>query len=198
MAGVAGPMLAHNRTNAGRFLAALYVGNLFGTMLVAALLIVLSQSAHALMSQDVRIAVAAVLLICFGLLDLLGRTPYLVRQVPQSLVRRLDPGALGTVWGLDLALLVTTQKTTSLVWSLLVFLVFLGDGQDVALVLAVLVTVGTLVTVVRSAMWHPLDPTRNVRYSRWFRLVGRASGGWLVACGVMLLAVILSGSDLEF
>ena len=38
------------------------------------------------------------------------------RQTPQGLVRELDPFAVGLVFGVDIGSLVSTYKTTSLIW----------------------------------------------------------------------------------
>ncbi len=48
--------------------------------------------------------------------DLIGRTPQTQRQVPQRFARDLNVGTRNFIWGLDLGLLATSQKTTSLIW----------------------------------------------------------------------------------
>lgn len=99
--------------------------------------------------------VAVAVLLLFGLLDLANMTPMSQRQVPQSFVRSLTAGPRNLLWGADLGLLVTSQKTTSLIWIGLSLAVV--DGQDRPLVaLAPLVSaLGFLIPFAWAAVSRP-------------------------------------------
>jgi len=116
MVGVSGPLLADSRSEGGRFLAALTVAGLAGSAILATVGVAVSLAVQAVLPSGVRLAVLAGWAVLLGLADLTDRTPQWFRQVPQRLVRELKPGLLGTVWGFDLGLIVTTKKVTSLAW----------------------------------------------------------------------------------
>lgn len=117
MAGVAGPMLAHDPPAARRFLLGLGTGILTGSLLLLGLgLLAGSVLGMIRVSTDTRLVAAAAVAAGLAAADLAGRTPQLWRQVPQRLVRELPPGMLGLTWGIDLGLLVTTKKAGSLLW----------------------------------------------------------------------------------
>ncbi len=117
MAGVAGPMLAHDPPAARRFLLGLGTGILTGSLLLLGFgLLVGSVLGMIRVSADTRLVAAAAVAAGLAAADLADRTPQLWRQVPQRLVRELPPGVLGLTWGIDLGLLVTTKKTGSLLW----------------------------------------------------------------------------------
>jgi hypothetical protein len=128
MAGVAGPMLRHDRAGAVRLLLGLLIGGLAGSVVLAVPFYVLGRLTEALLAEQVRWVVFGVVVVVAGILDLTLRTPHVQRQVPQALVRTMKPGALGLVWGVDLAMLFTTQKTTSLLWAALAGLVLVAPG----------------------------------------------------------------------
>ncbi|MFI7080551.1 hypothetical protein ACIBO1_24930 [Micromonospora sp. NPDC049903] len=128
MAGVAGPMLRYDRAGAVRFLVGLLFGGLAGSALLAVPVHLLGRLVEVLVAEEARWLIFGVLVVGFGIADLTLRTPYLHRQVPVSLIRMLKPGRLGVVWGLDLAMLFTTQKTTSMLWVTLAGLVLVAPG----------------------------------------------------------------------
>lgn len=149
MAGVAGPLLRESRPAGLRFLAGLVIGSLL-TGLVLALVLVVTGSVLTALPLPVRVTAAAVFLVALAWLDLLNRTPHVWRQVPQRLVRELPPGQLGVIWGADLGTLISTQKTTSLIWGAIAVCVLVRPGTAVAL--AVLVSV--VATLVIGASSH--------------------------------------------
>src|SRR5215212_10467653 len=114
MAGVAGPMLRRSRSAATRFLIGLAIGGVAAGLLLALPTYVLGSVVRGLLPEQGRLMVLAAVCGLFALADLASRTPHVWRQVPQRLQDVLPPGALGAAWGFDLGLLVTTQKTTSL------------------------------------------------------------------------------------
>src|SRR3954447_5638686 len=115
MAGVAGPMLHRARARGTRFLAGLALGGAAGGLVLSVPVYLLGVLAGFL-PLGVRVGLLVTACAIFGVADLVGRTPHVWRQVPQAFVRSLPPGRLGLIWGFDLGLLVTTQKTTSLIW----------------------------------------------------------------------------------
>lgn len=119
MAGVAGPMLGRSRLNFTRFILGLALGNVVAAFLVALLLVAIGQGLAHLVPAAWRLVLACVIVAGFGIADLANRTPHVWRQVPRHFIKQLQPGILGIVWGADLGLLVTTQKTTSLLWAAL-------------------------------------------------------------------------------
>ena len=128
MAGVAGPMLRYDRRGAVRFLAGLLVGGLAGSVVLAVPFYVLGQLAELLLATQLRWLLFGLIAAAAGVADLTLRTPHVQRQVPQALVRTMKPGVLGLVWGADLAMLFTTQKTTSLLWAALAGIVLVAPG----------------------------------------------------------------------
>jgi hypothetical protein len=128
MAGVAGPMLRYDRAGAVRFMLGLLIGGLAGSAVLAVPVFVLGRLVAEVLSEPVRWVVFGVVVVAFGVVDLTLRTPHVQRQVPQALVRTMKPGPLGLVWGVDLAMLFTTQKTTSLMWVALAGLVLVAPG----------------------------------------------------------------------
>lgn len=149
MAGVAGPQLRADRRAGFRFLIGLAVGGAVAGLLLALPLYVVGELAGRLASEQVRAGVVAAAAVLFGLLDLAGRTPHVWRQVPQRLWHVLAPGRLGLVWGADLGLLVTTQKTTSLLWVAIPAVALLRPGF-VPVLLVLVSLIATLVVAAAS------------------------------------------------
>ena len=147
MAGVAGPQLRADRRAGFRFLTGLAAGGAVAGLLLALPLYVVGEAAGRIASEQTRSGVVAALAVVFGLVDLAGRTPHVWRQVPQRLWHVLAPGRLGLVWGADLGLLVTTQKTTSLLWVAIPAVALLQPG----FVPALLVLVSLIATLVVAA-----------------------------------------------
>ena len=116
MAGVAGPMWQRSRADGTRFLLGLAVGGVSAGLVLAVPVYLIGHLAGRVLPVPVRVGLLVVLAVALGVADLTGRTPHVWRQVPQKLVRTLPPGTLGLTWGFDLGLLVTTQKTSSLLW----------------------------------------------------------------------------------
>jgi hypothetical protein len=106
--------------------------------------------------------------------------------VPQRLVRVLPPGRLGLVWGFDLSLLFTTQKTTSLAWATLTGLLLLAPSGALVALLAMTLA-GTAAVAVRSATWGRRTGNSAVgdRRRPWFLPMRRGAG-----IALLLLAVL--------
>ena len=126
MVGVSGPMNDYDRRGATRFVTGLAVGAAVSTLVLG---VVLGSLALVLAGVPVtsRLVLGVAVLVVLGLLDLTNRTPELARQVPQRFVRVLDPGVRGLFWGADLATLVSTRKSSSLLWVALLVLPLLGQ-----------------------------------------------------------------------
>jgi len=184
MAGVAGPMLRRSKADGSRFLAGLMVGELVSATLLAAVLYALGTALALVVPAFVREVLLAILVAAFGAADLRNRTPHVWRQVPQQYVRSMAPGRLGLVWGFDLGLLFTTQKSTSLLWVALAAVGLLAPGSA-WLVLPVMAFVSVLTVVVRS-VWFALP--RAVDMSRpWFAPMRRALGVAQLGVAVVVL-----------
>jgi len=185
MAGVAGPMLGRSKAQGARFLSGLLVGGLVASSFIATLMYLLGTLASMVAPRFVLEVVTAVVIVALGIADLLNRTPHVWRQVPQAFVRSMPPGQLGLVWGFDLALLVTTQKSTSLTWATLaaVSLLFPTDSW---LVLLSMTTIGVLAIVFRSVTWtvRPL-PLAGDRGRPWFPVMRRAVGVSMLGLSVI-------------
>ncbi|MDQ1018614.1 hypothetical protein [Streptomyces afghaniensis] len=182
MAGVAGPMLRRDKLQGTRFLTGLLVGGSIASLLLAAVLFGLGTLLEWWLPPHARLVAVAVSLVLLGLADIANRTPHTWRQVPQAYVRSIPPGRLGLVWGFDLSLLFTTQKSTSLTWAALA-----GTGLLVpsaaGYVLVGMTVLGVLTIAVRSVYYSVNGmPDQGDRIRPWFTLIRRT-------CGVALLAV---------
>ena len=184
MAGVAGPMLRRSRPAAVRFLTGLAIGGVAAGLLLAVPTYLLGAMARGVLPEQARLVALAVICGLFALADLASRTPHVWRQVPQRLQDVLPPGALGAAWGFDLGLLVTTQKTSSLLWVMLAALV-LVDPDASGAVLAAAAAMAALVVAVATIRFDPFADSTGERARRWFRNARRASGVVLL----MLFAV---------
>jgi hypothetical protein len=114
-------------------------------------------------------------------------------QVPQRFARELNdqPGRLGFIWAVDLGLIVTTQKTTSLLWIGLAGAVLLGTPATVVLTLAVaaaLYGLGTAVLVITGDEFLT-EPARLGRLGGWAGASRRTAG----VAGLALAAVLAVG-----
>jgi hypothetical protein len=136
MVGVSSPMMRGQRPTGWRFIAGFGGGLAAATAMLTGPLLLLTAAAS-LLPELVRAAALVVLVVGFGLADLLNRTPHVWRQVPQRFARELNqqPGQLGLIWAFDLGLLVTTQKTTSLLWIGLAGAILVGSPTTVVLTL---------------------------------------------------------------
>lgn len=137
MVGVSSPMMRGERSAGWRFIAGFGGGLATATAVLAAPLLLLALVVDAL-PEPVRMGALVVFVVGFACADLLDRTPHVWRQVPQRFARELNrqPGRLGLVWAFDLGLLVTTQKTTSLLWIGLAGAILVGPPTAVVFVLA--------------------------------------------------------------
>src|SRR5690242_8177871 len=139
MAGVASPMLQQSRSEGVRFLVGLTVGNAMGALVIALPIYLVGMLVRVL-PKPAALVVFVVACVLLALADLKRRTPHVWRQVPQSLWHKLSPGWLGVAWGIDLGLLFTTQKTTSLIWVALVGVICLQPAAAVVVIPAIAVT----------------------------------------------------------
>lgn len=188
MAGVAGPMLQRSRAAGARFLAGLVVGGASAGLILAVPVYLIGQLAGRYLSESVRIWLLVVLTLAFAVADLTGRTPHVWRQVPQRLVRSLPPGILGLVWGFDLGLLVTTQKTSSLLWLSVAAVTLLGpDFAPIAMVAFSLVATAGI-TALSLTVW-----TRTMEGGfgwTWIRRTRWATGATMLAAGVVMIIAL--------
>jgi hypothetical protein len=194
MVGVSNPMMQGDRRAGWAFLGGFGAGLAVAAAVVAIPLMLLG-AALGHLPQPVRGGLLAVLLVGFGVADLLDRTPHVWRQVPQRFIRTLPPGPLGFVWAVDLGLLVTTQKTTSLIWIGLAGLVLgaspIAIGAAVVVISAgfgLLVAVSTVVrsgTLLSDARFH-----RRITFE-WTTLIRRVSGLAALALAIVEVVALL-------
>ena len=190
MAGVASPILKRSRRHGARFLTGLAVGGSTAGLVLALLALLVGQLADHLAPSSVRVGVLITAAVACGLADLSGHTPHVWRQVPQRLVRSLSPGTLGLVWGFDLGLLVTTQKTSSLLWLSIAAIILLNPPlAPIALVaFSLAATAGVVI-------WS-LTPwamrLEGIRDRTWVRRVRIVTGMTMLSAGLgTLLATVL-------
>ncbi len=178
MAGVAGPMVRHSRADGTRFLLALTIGGLAAGVVLAVPVFLLGHLIERLVPLPARLVLVAGLAVAFAVADLRNRTPHVWRQVPQSLARVLPPGTLGLVWGFDLGLLFTTQKTVSLLWLALGAVLLL---QPSAAAWALLTFAFAASAVVSMWSFTPMATALQERWSpTWMRRIRRVSGSALM------------------
>jgi hypothetical protein len=190
MAGVAGPLLIRRRADGVRLLIGLTVGSLLSGLLVALVLALLGRLAQFLPAQF-RLVLLVGICLALGLADIANRTPHVWRQVPQILIHQLTPGLRGLAWGVDLGLLVTTQKAASLVWATLAAVVLLNPGVAPAMLLGM-----ALVSCLSVAVWSARFAPRLRKYEStsdhgitrdriWLRSIRISSGLVLLAMAGM-------------
>jgi hypothetical protein len=187
MAGVAGPMLRRSVPRGVRFLTGLLAGGLAASLLLALAVDRLGGLLARLVPDGFRQGAAVAALLVLAAADLADRTPHVWRQVPQALLRRLPPGRLGLVWGFDLSLLFTTQKSTSLTWAGLTGTLLLAPQAAWAVLPAMTLT-GLLAITARSVHYARRGPARHGDrgrpwHTRMRRLAGCALLGLAAAVG---------------
>jgi hypothetical protein len=175
MTGVASPMLRRTRSGGSRFLAGLVVGGAVAGIMLSVPAYLLGTVIHTLVPAQGRVVVLLALLAVLGVADLLRRTPHVRRQVPERFVWKLPPGVLGLVWGFDLGLLFTTQKTTSLVWVAVAAVVLLGPSMSAVVLVSIAVAASLAIVA-----WSVTDRTGSFgitrNHGRWLGFVRPASG----------------------
>lgn len=177
MVGVSDPLWRDNRRHGLLFIGGFAAGSVAAMAVMSMPLLLLTELAGAI-DPAIRAVALTSLLLGLGVADLLNRTPHIWRQVPQRFARTLQPGQLGFIWALDLGLLVTTQKTTSLLWIGLGGLILAGFPVPVVLAVMTISTVFTvgviLLTVSKAgpALTDPLSPLRiRVHWVPWLRRI---------------------------
>jgi hypothetical protein len=179
MVGVSNPIMRRDRAGGWRFIAGFAGGLAVATGVVTAVLLPLSSLAG-LAPEPVRAGVLVALVVALGLADILNRTPHVWRQVPQRLARELNhqPGRLGLIWAVDLGLMVTTQKTTSLLWIGLAGAVLHGTPAAVVLTVATAMSAYWLTTAILVVTGDDflVEPDRLGRLGGWAGTARRAAG----------------------
>ncbi len=192
MVGVSGPMLAESAAEGRRFLLGLTVGSLAGSVILASAAVVVGVGlARTGLSLSARQAALIAVAVILGLADLANKTPQLWRQVPQRLVRELPSGVLGVVWGIDLGLIVTTKKVTSLWWLAIIGLALIRPG-----LLVIAVPVGAVATVLAIWSWSLRikgDTACLRKHQRsWITRLRLMSGTAMILAAGMFLVVLIS------
>lgn len=117
MAGVARPMIRSRPADGRRFIAGLGFGYLTGLTIISMAILTIAAGVDAAIPREPREVVLTALLLLMLCTDVLNRTLFVNRQVPQRFARQLAPGVRGLIWGTDLGLLISTQKTSSGLWA---------------------------------------------------------------------------------
>jgi len=187
MAGVAGPLCVRDRWGGLRFILGLLAGESVASFIVAVIVLALGWLLRLQFGTFGAWEVVAVIVTVLGVADVIGRTPQFRRQVPQHFIHRFSAGRLGIIWGFDLGLLVTTRKSTSLTW-----IVLLVAAQRPAPLVFATVATSVLVSVaivwLHARRWRSDNLIRRpVRYRRWFQNITRLVGVASVVAGIMLL-----------
>ncbi|GAB3953380.1 hypothetical protein [Micromonospora vulcania] len=188
MAGVAGPMLRRNVFEGIRFLLGLAVGGVIAGVILAVPVYFAGTLLQQALPEWLRLVLLAAVGAWLGVSDLRDRTPHIWRQVPQRLVRVLPGGTLGVVWGIDLGLLFTTQKTVSLIWLALAG-VLLVDAGSAPLVLICVVLVASLLVSLWSLTRYADLPEKRSR--TWVVRARRVSGVTILAVALSLVAAVV-------
>jgi hypothetical protein len=191
MAGVAGPAWRRNHSAARRFLLGFAIGEALSAVILGSVMLVAGTVAAALMSDYLRWGLFAVGSLILGVADFFDHTPQWPRQVPKQLSVRLRPFGLGTVWGIDLGLLVTTRKVSSVTWIAMLGVVLLSpSGALPLLVGCVCGSVGVL--VYRSVMQgvRRVHLSNHVRTVTMIRLLSGALGVAAGALGPLLYVAL--------
>jgi hypothetical protein len=191
MAGVAGPMLQRSRASGARFLTGLAVGGVAAGLVLAVLLYSAGHLAGRFMPVPARETLLVGMAFVLALADLTGRTPHVWRQVPQSLVRSLPPGALGLTWGFDLGLLVTTQKTSSLLWLSITAVTLLDPGLAPASLVAF--SLAATIGVAILSMTACTVVARGGLGWTWIRRTRWVTGAAMLAAGLGTILLSTAG-----
>lgn len=194
MVGVSNPLMSRDPRGGWRFIAGFGAGLAVATAVLVGPLLALQATAQ-LAPLPVRLGVLAGLVLLLGGADLLDRTPHAWRQVPQRFARELNhlPGRLGFIWAVDLGLLVTTQKTTSLLWIAIAGAVLVGTPATVPLMLvtaAVLYWLGTALLVLTGDAFLA-EPAPIRRRGGWATISRRAAGAAGLGLAVVLAVPLL-------
>ncbi|MEO6703365.1 MAG: hypothetical protein ABI140_17765 [Jatrophihabitantaceae bacterium] len=190
MVGVSGPLVADSATDGARFLLGLTIAGLAGSTMLALVGVAFSLLVQRLVSFDGRVIALVAWAVLLGGADLANRTPQWFRQVPQRLVRELGPATLGSVWGFDLGLIVTTKKVTSLAW--------LAIGGSVLLrpALVPVCVIGVGLTTSLSIVWWSLRVRNDTeclmkRQQDWMARARVMSGSAMLLTAVTVSAVAI-------
>lgn len=186
MVGVSGPAWKFHPREALRLLVGLAIGMAASGALIATILPAASYALSVPLSASVREELAMVIGTLLAVADLTGHTPQVARQVPQRFARELLPGRRGLAWGVDLGLLVTTRKSSSLIWFALIGAVVMGPPSVAAYAVLVcfgIYVLGLLVLTLAAA------PMANLR------LLGIGDAAFArtlsVASGILILAIVI-------
>jgi hypothetical protein len=183
MAGVAGPMLRRDASQGARFLLGLLAGGLAAAAAWAVLVYAVGTPLSHLAPGRYREYLAALVIAGLGIADIANRTPHVGRQVPQQFFHLFAPGRLGLVWGFDLSLLVTTQKTTSLTWAALTGIFLLAPSAAMPVLLTMTV-IGVSAVATRSLRKPAVMCDRR---RPWFAHLRRGAG-----IALLVLAAIIA------
>jgi hypothetical protein len=189
-------MMRANPREGWRFLAGFAAGLAAAALTLLGPLLLLASAAE-LLHPTVRTVLSIGVLLGFGIADLLNRTPHVWRQVPQRFARELQPGRLGLIWGYDLGLQFTHQKTTSLLWISLAGAVLTGSPLLIAATVFLIVTLFGLGVAVATLMGNGAELTGTRLFHRigpvWIVTARRVSGLTAIALAIVETVWLLQG-----
>ncbi|MEU8251357.1 hypothetical protein [Nonomuraea sp. NPDC048916] len=187
MVGVAGPLSRRSPGAARRFIAGYSLGLLVGGTVIALFAAAVAEGLGSALPIRWRELAAGALLVGVGVADVLNRTPHVMRQVPQDYARALEPGWRGLIWGVDLGLLFTTQKTTSLIWGALVATMFLNPSAAPVFLVGMVVA-SVVGTALGTALNHVPGRAFLSGERMFIRTVRILSGIVLICLGLLQIA----------
>ena len=187
MAGVSGPLMRRSPAAGARFLVGLAVGGAAAGLIVSLPVYLVGRALTAAAPESLRLLILAGVCLGFGIADLANRTPHIWRQVPQSFARELSPGLRGLIWGLDLGLLVTTQKAVSLVWVAICAMALVAPAAAPALLVGMALASSLSVTVWSLSPGALTIDHGGGRDKRWLRSIRALSGTAILVAGAATL-----------
>lgn len=186
MVGVAGPMFRRSRSEGMRFLTGFALGQLTSALFLSVAIIAIGMVVFNVLPWQFRITLFGAGAILLALADKTSHTPQIARQVPVDLFHRLEPGRLGFAWGLDVGLLFTTQKTSSMPWlGLLAATTLLPVGALPMLMALALISVMSL--FIGIVGWNRQSRWNTKTYFTRLRLLRFTSAALILVLGLLFL-----------
>lgn len=190
MVGVSSPLFSVGRRQGSLFLVGYVFGNFAAGTLLLVLILPISTIAKAEMSLESRVVILGAILGLLGALDLMNRTPHLARQTPQRFARELRPGPLGFVYGLDVGLILTTQRASSLPWALLFGTVLVASEIESIVAIYAFGLVQSAAVSVQATLGRPMPwkGWADVSVAVMLRGARMTSGALLLGVGILGVA----------
>lgn len=190
MAGVASPLLRRRVSHGMAFLAAYAWGFALSLIVLYLGLSVLKELIVGLGSGLAR-PIGAGLLLGLSILDFFDLTPERRRQAEQAIAMIRRPVAAGFLFGVDIGLLFSTRKVSSLLWAGVLLCIVMPGVRIERVLLAY--AVAHLIILVGSSALDPMDQRSSLRSlsrvsARSRRAIRTTSSVTLLAAGALMVA----------